>query len=46
MALALSHGCEQSVITDIYKRYGDHLYGKGDYDGGTCGGVYVCVGES
>ncbi len=36
VALAQSHGCEQSVITDIYKRYGDHLYGKGDYDGGAC----------
>lgn len=31
--MANSHGYERSVVTEIYRKYGDHLYGKGDYDG-------------
>ena len=37
--LALNMACSQwldeSSMADIHRRYGDHLYTKGDYDGGN-----------
>lgn len=33
ISLAQTFGVDQATLTDIYKRYGDHLYGKGDFDG-------------
>eukprot|EP01119_Soliformovum_irregulare_P007415 TRINITY_DN1982_c0_g1_i1.p1 TRINITY_DN1982_c0_g1~~TRINITY_DN1982_c0_g1_i1.p1 ORF type:complete len:907 (-),score=260.18 TRINITY_DN1982_c0_g1_i1:49-2769(-) len=37
--LALSQNYDSASITDIFRRYGDHLYEKGDYDGAI--GQYV-----
>lgn len=31
--LAKSQSFDQTLIVDIFRRYGDHLYSKGDYDG-------------
>jgi Tfp pilus assembly protein PilF len=31
--LARSSGLEEGEIADIHKKYGDHLYDKGDFDG-------------
>ena len=31
--LAKTQGLEASSVADIHRQYGDHLYGKGDYDG-------------
>jgi hypothetical protein len=31
--LASTQGLDVSSVADIHKQYGDHLYGKGDYDG-------------
>lgn len=33
ISLALSRGLSVSEIGEIYRRYGDHLYGKGDFEG-------------
>ena len=32
ISLALSSSSDPSLIVDIYQQYGDHCYGKGDYD--------------
>lgn len=45
VGLARSSGLEESEIAEIYRKYGDHLYSKGDFDGAmqqfikTIGGV-------
>lgn len=45
VGLARSSGLEESEIAEIYRKYGDHLYQKGDFDGAmqqfikTIGGV-------
>lgn len=31
--LAKTHGLDEASVADIHRRYGDHLYQKGDYDG-------------
>lgn len=31
--LARSQQCDNAVVVDIYRKYGDHLHSKGDYDG-------------
>ncbi|KAF5330983.1 hypothetical protein D9619_005205 [Psilocybe cf. subviscida] len=31
--LASTQSLDESSVADIHKQYGDHLYGKGDYDG-------------
>lgn len=31
--LAKNSGMSESGLADIHKKYGDYLYGKGDYDG-------------
>ena len=31
--LAATQGVDPARIADIYRRYGDHLYQKGDFDG-------------
>lgn len=33
LGLARTHGLDDASVADIHKQYGDHLYGKGDYDG-------------
>ncbi|ORY30605.1 putative vacuolar membrane protein [Naematelia encephala] len=33
ISLARSQGVSEAGIADIHRRYGDYLYGKGDYDG-------------
>ncbi|KAL6049387.1 Vacuolar protein sorting-associated protein 11 [Balamuthia mandrillaris] len=33
IALAHSQNYDYNSIIDIFRKYGDHLYGKGDYDG-------------
>lgn len=33
LELAISSGLERSVVSDIHQKYGDHLYGKRDFDG-------------
>lgn len=33
ISLAHSQGVRESAIADIHRRYGDYLYGKGDFDG-------------
>lgn len=33
ITLARSAGCDDAEVADIKRRYGDHLYTKGDYDG-------------
>lgn len=33
VTLARSSGLSESGISEIYRRYGDHLYTKGDFDG-------------
>lgn len=33
LELAVTSGLEHSVISDIHQKYGDHLYGKRDFDG-------------
>lgn len=33
ISLAKSQEIDQEGMVDIYKQYGDHLYGKGDFDG-------------
>jgi hypothetical protein len=33
ISLAQSRGLASSEIAEIYRRYGDHLYGKADYEG-------------
>ncbi|PRP76946.1 hypothetical protein PROFUN_06224 [Planoprotostelium fungivorum] len=37
--LARSQGYDMASIVDIYRRYGDYLYSKGDYDGAI--GQYI-----
>lgn len=32
ISLASSQSLDPSTVVDIYRRYGDHLYSKGDYD--------------
>lgn len=32
-AAAVEHGPHDQLLGEIYRRYGDHLYAKGDYDG-------------
>ena len=32
-SLAKSQQYDQDGLIDIFKQYGDHLYGKGDHDG-------------
>ena len=31
--LARTSGLDEGEIAEIYRKYGDHLYNKGDYDG-------------
>ena len=31
--LASTQKLDESSVADIHRQYGDHLYGKGDYDG-------------
>ncbi|KZV92880.1 hypothetical protein EXIGLDRAFT_740253 [Exidia glandulosa HHB12029] len=33
LGLARTHGLDDASVAGIHKQYGDHLYGKGDYDG-------------
>ncbi|GAA5854596.1 hypothetical protein JCM5353_006524, partial [Sporobolomyces roseus] len=33
ISLAKSRGLGESEVGEIYRKYGDHLYGKGDYEG-------------
>jgi Tfp pilus assembly protein PilF len=33
ISLARSQGISEAGIADIHRRYGDYLYGKGDFDG-------------
>jgi hypothetical protein len=33
LELAITSGLERSVVSDIHQKYGDHLYGKRDFDG-------------
>ncbi|KAF8065348.1 hypothetical protein FPV67DRAFT_1608557 [Lyophyllum atratum] len=32
LSLAKTQGLDESSVADIHRQYGDHLYGKGDYD--------------
>lgn len=31
--MAKSQGLDEASLADIHRRYGDHLYAKGDFDG-------------
>jgi Tfp pilus assembly protein PilF len=33
ISLARSQGINEAGVADIHRRYGDYLYGKGDFDG-------------
>ena len=33
LGLARSSNCDEQQIADIHRRYADHLYSKGDFDG-------------
>lgn len=33
IGLARSQGVDEAGLADIYRKYGDHLYVKGDFDG-------------
>jgi hypothetical protein len=33
IGLARSSGCDEAEVAEIHRKYGDHLYGKGDFDG-------------
>eukprot|EP01132_Coremiostelium_polycephalum_P001153 gene1153-1462_t len=39
--LAKSQHYDHSSIADVYRKFGDHLYGKGDYDGAIA--QYLCT---
>ncbi|KAI5476765.1 vacuolar membrane protein, partial [Pseudohyphozyma bogoriensis] len=39
ISLARSRGCAVSEVAEIYRRYGDHLYAKADYEGSM--GCYI-----
>eukprot|EP01100_Stratorugosa_tubuloviscum_P009148 TRINITY_DN3821_c1_g1_i2.p1 TRINITY_DN3821_c1_g1~~TRINITY_DN3821_c1_g1_i2.p1 ORF type:complete len:907 (-),score=370.21 TRINITY_DN3821_c1_g1_i2:89-2758(-) len=41
IALAKSQNYDDSSITEIFHRYGDHLYKKGDFDGAMAQYVYT-----
>lgn len=33
ISMAKAEGMDEAELSDIYLRYGDHLYSKGDFDG-------------
>lgn len=33
LSLATTQGLDEGSVAEIHRRYGDHLYGRGEYDG-------------